>query len=240
MCGITYSKVLVPHQHGEPSIAFVRTDTAQVYLRTSPVCSDPEWLLYDFDLLPGDTMNGAHWGGPQLDSTLFVVTHVDSVTHGDVTRKRLTVSYDRQYDGTLNAVMYWIAGIGSTLDPFYPLKCLHDGCESTYELTCVDSVGGVIYPGHSPDSCIIPSGAPSVDREAPTFHPVPFHGTCRVNLAGHQTHAVDVVASDGSVVKSYPHPSQELVIGAELSPGLYLVRITGQDHTTTVKILKAR
>lgn len=112
--GFIYSIITETNYERNPPVTkrygFTRTDSTKVYFRKS--AEEPEYLLYDFNLIAGDSVFCPFIGNlPEL--TKFIVIDVDTINVEGVNRKRLKVAPEDNYS------MYWIEGIGSTINPFY-------------------------------------------------------------------------------------------------------------------------
>lgn len=108
------------------SVGYTRTVGEKTYFRKSANCSRPEWLLYDFSLVQGDTFH-YRWHYP-FDTTDLYAIQVPLVVYnvgwwdlGGVMRKVIDLAgiYN---DGINNYLATtWIEGIGALQEPFVSL-----------------------------------------------------------------------------------------------------------------------
>jgi hypothetical protein len=125
-------------------IGFTRTDLKRVYFKTS--AQGKEYLLYDFGLKPGDTAFCPFF---ETDSAKYEVLKVDSVAISGVKRLRLKVLpeyYPEQYMS-----MYWIEGMGSTINPFYNEVYGRGGAID--EVRCISVGAGLLFKNPNYDDC---------------------------------------------------------------------------------------
>ena len=150
ICGYTYS---ILYTDGISNMVYVRTDGSVSFYRKGVNCLDKEYKLYDFSLFPGDSIYVGLEGYGSLDTNLFVVYGGYNVTYQGVNRLVLQMEY--QHPGSLGYIetMLWVEGIGSLVDPFYSLRCLHPGCEQIFELLCAESNGFQTYNNPNWSTC---------------------------------------------------------------------------------------
>lgn len=94
------------------------------------VCAEPEGLMYDFGVQPGDTlvcqMNNTF---PPTFARFWAVSEEIQDFEG-IDRRVVTMHY-RPHPSAPEyiRVMRWISGIGSTVHPVYSFACIGDHCE---------------------------------------------------------------------------------------------------------------
>ena len=145
MGGIVYAKILVGYSN---TSYFVREDTLaqKVYIKRSVAAL--ETLLYDFDMLVGDTFD---FGNAKL-----VVRNIDSVNTLQGYRKRLLLT-----DTIQHIYIQPIESIGDTQDPFfngtwggdpvYMLVCNYQNNVQLYDCNCAAGGDYQCYSyGHQP------------------------------------------------------------------------------------------
>lgn len=163
-CGYTWSEArgyVVPENGQDTStwtMGYYRVEADRVFFRTSLICTDPEYLMYDFSLEVGDSAwCGQSFGGSSIESALVYVHQKDTIYIDCTLRRRLWVRGFSSTDppfGPSNC-MQWIEGIGSVEHPFYSGTCfsLCDGfCESFYSLSCFKTTSGAFW-GETDASC---------------------------------------------------------------------------------------
>ncbi|HRF40705.1 MAG TPA: hypothetical protein PK198_18065, partial [Saprospiraceae bacterium] len=124
------------------SVGYIRTVGEKTYFRRSANCSRPEWLLYDFSLVQGDTFH-YRWHYPFDTTDLYaiqvplVVYNVGWLDLGGVVRKVIDLAgiYN---DGINNYLATtWIEGIGALQEPFVSLLDTDSySSEISFELMC--------------------------------------------------------------------------------------------------------
>ena len=152
-CGQTYSKM---NFYDSNQTGYFRSDSLKTYFRKSPNCSEKEYLIYDFSLSMGDTVFIGYFINPfnEDDTTEFILESIDTVNYFGVDRQRFKMMYDPSNQGWFGRSMYWIEGIGSVIHPFYPFKCLMDGCEESNQLLCYDSLSIQLFQSPITTDCI--------------------------------------------------------------------------------------
>ncbi len=146
-CGHLYSKINIT---ATGPAAYIRSDNSHVYLRTTNTCFGREYLMYDFSMNVGDTVYLAYqlWNDHPDDTTRFVLDSSNTINFHGVNRRICYVRYEPDPDlwpGWFGRNMTWIEGIGSMENPFFPLACIQDYCESSWRLLCYDSLGVQLY-----------------------------------------------------------------------------------------------
>lgn len=168
LCGQQYS--VVPAGGGiwfGPG--YFRNEGQRTFFRTSTDCGMAERVIYDFSAEIGDTLLiGMHEFDAPLGTNRFVVDTIETVNVLGIDRRGFKVSYEL-WDGFFGGQMYWMEGVGSLTHPFFPLVCLNDGCEATWNLTCLDSMDVPLYRSGPSVVChqnvaVNAAEAPSSDR----------------------------------------------------------------------------
>ena len=140
---------------------YVRTEGKKVYIVTFGLGSQRalsnEKLMYDFSLEVNKKIYCAAFSiDNPTDSTLCWATSTDSVTYQGIKRKTWNMWYNewtptgdpqRGYNTT------WIEGIGTIDQPFFPLHCISDGCESFSSTVCFEEAGQLKYLNRRYASC---------------------------------------------------------------------------------------
>jgi len=125
------------------SVGFTRTVGDKTYFRKSANCSRPEWLLYDFSLVQGDTFH-YRWHYPFDTADLYaiqvplVVYNVGWLDLGGVVRKTIDLGGFYNEGGTTHYLSTsWIEGIGAIQEPFVSILDTDSNfSEISFWLTC--------------------------------------------------------------------------------------------------------
>jgi hypothetical protein len=171
ICGYEYSFT--------PYNCFIRSDSFRSYFRKGYICSDPEYLAYDFTLEVGDSA----WVGSidQFSQTIHtevvVVDSVDTLVIKGIPRKALYITCFNPW-GSMIFDDCWVYGIGSMKHPFYFAQCFDNGlggCEIDFSLLCLDSTGVRLLDYPNEEDCYTMSlGAdPLLKTPAPILYPNP-------------------------------------------------------------------
>ncbi|MFZ1694036.1 MAG: hypothetical protein WAT74_12625 [Flavobacteriales bacterium] len=140
--GVEYSVLGI----GAAVLGYYRNEGDKTYFRRP---EGPEFLAYDYSLTIGDTAFIGVQPGISLETIPFKLENIESVVLNGISRRRFTMRFNPNWTGdpdeSLYGTMHWVEGIGSTWHPFFHLACIHDGCETTYSATCVDSLGLRVY-----------------------------------------------------------------------------------------------
>jgi len=186
-----------------------------------PGAADPV-LLYDFDVLSGDTLLDVFGLYPQ-DLRVYAV---DTITITGTARRRVEVEC-LGWSGPTG--IYWIQGIGSTQGLLQTVAC--GSVSGIGELVCMTAndtvqwgpnVGGV-------GDCALALGAAEELGPASDLwlHPVPAED--RLFLQGVKTGAqVEVLGPDGRMVLTSAAPQGPLDINT-LVPGVHVLRVIEAD-----------
>jgi hypothetical protein len=238
--GKTYSRVLnydfLVRNEGKKTWIRVVNFSTKKYSR--------EFLLYDFDLKQGDSTKV----GPQTfsipqpsDSTITIkVESVDSVTIGNVRRKRLKINYPRCGNYQRLSTMEWVEGIGSFNNPFYSALCLCDGCEQSYKLLCfkLDTTQVYLLPGY-PSCDFIRIGTNDINASNIEIFPNPF--TNQIILRGAENiEKAYIFAADGRLIKTINVAASTSLSLADVPVGLYWFKFFDAKgiHLSTQKVVK--
>ncbi len=248
-CGYNYSKIITNNPNPYEYNAYIRVDSQKVYLRKNNICSDKEYLLYDFSLNVGDTAIC----GIQLnyftidgDTSKFWVNEIDTVNYFGKDRKRLKMSY---YLFSYIYSMNWIEGIGSDISPFYSLACLWDGCESSYSLLCYDSSGIQLFQNPfflTCDTTITGIKDFNIkDQIKESIYPNPFQETINVEFEIKDKGLVilEIYSIIGKKLETEVYNNQgtgklKYVIGNELEKGIYILKLCFDNKKIYKKIIK--
>lgn len=204
---------------------FLREDEQQrVYKK---MANQEEYLLYDFSLVEGDTINLSDaW----LSTCELVVESVDFITldNGEV-RKRLGLVGGIIYD----EVNYWIEGIGSVegLLKHYYFNCVFD---YPTRLLCHYQDEALVYQ-HDPTSCFLTTSTEAVlSSNEIKIYPNPANDFTTVELKSEdiQIQQIRLQCLTGQTLQTYAGSNEAIAIDTRLLPnGMYILQIeldTGQ------------
>ena len=194
--------------------------------------ADSEFLLYDFSLLPGDSI----FTGFQICSNdcYAYVNYVDSVMVSGTYRKRIVFS-------SVLDTRPWIEGIGSlshVLDPYN-----RQSGTGWNDLLCVNYQGNLLYQNPLFESCYyLLMGTPSAESEKTpvTVNPNPVHQTALISIqnAENEYWLLEVFNAAGTVVRRFPIIGSQFLFNRDgLTPGLYLMKLTSNQRSFVVKLL---
>lgn len=224
MCNATGSWTISGHYAGS-----VRQDSALKMVYFVPPSETTEQLLYDFNMVVGDTVIGYTSTHAYPADT---VQSIDSVLVGNSYRKRWKLS--SVYE------IYFIEGIGST----YGLVELSPGWlvdHNSYTLTCFQQNGLTLYP-NTTMNCDLITGVNNIasDKFLINIYPNPFHTTALLQLHPDFSKGdLKVYNSLGSLITTQTISNQNsLTLNRDnLSNGLYLLHLTNSRGQMTVEKL---
>lgn len=193
-----------------------------------PQDSVNEYLVYDFNLMVGDTFNTVqwHWNGPNIE---MYVVNVDTFTTFDgIDRKRIWLQ-GNSYLGI------WIEGIGAvhymSMSVFKPSYVF--SVSGWSDLACHSVGNTVIYgAGSSPSSCIL-SSVEKVDNtiEVQIF-PNPVDEQLTIELKNAEIQELFITDLNGRIIlRQSINNLQQVSIPFEgaLPSGVYLVKLATQE-----------
>ncbi|HMQ76163.1 MAG TPA: T9SS type A sorting domain-containing protein [Flavobacteriales bacterium] len=195
-----------------------------------PGAADPV-LLYDFDVIPGDTLYDVHGLYPQ-DVRVFAV---DTVTINGTERRRVELECLGMTGPT---GIHWIQGIGCTEGLLQMAVC--GSVSGLGELVCMtasDTVQWGPNVGGVGDCALALGMADAPEALALTTYPVPAEE--QLFVQGARTGArLEVYGSDGRIVLASTAHQGRLDISA-LLPGVHLLRVTDEDgEVRTARFVK--
>ncbi len=191
--------------------------------------SNGTYLLYDFDVLPGDSIAGV-WAGSTFGDfastwTVYVV-QIDSVSiDGDFHRAIGLVGFPPEIAG-YDPVNWWIEGVGGSngllgtigvmaLDVSGGLECMSHGD------TILWQYGPFGYPGNC-----LSVGMEDRDLEGRSwFHPTVADEALFIDLHPSDLSAIEILSTDGRPLRRQSGSSAYVNVAA-LLPGTYLLRVS--------------
>jgi len=194
-------------------------------------------LLYDYNLVVGDTMKG-HIANSVHTSSHLIVLSVDSVLIKGKFRKRWNFAKDNNSDST-----YFIAGLGSSGGLIEPLKTY--AIDFMYRrLVCVkDSADAIYTPSYSSAmGCnLILNGISGINgTNTCSIYPNPFSAQTTLQTdKSLKNAALTVYNSVGETVRRVDNLSgQEIIFHRDNLPGgLYFVRLISDNKMYTDKLV---
>jgi len=193
-----------------------------------------EFLLYDFSLLPGDSIyTGKELGGSPLYASVEVV---DSILIDGEFRKRII--FDAWFDE------FWIEGIGSSTGPFKPFGNISQA-DMGWELLCVEVYMDVIYQNPDWDVCFVNfidnySDLGDENSNSIKIYPQPAQESSMIKVldrTGDLHEIVLINALNQIVLRDMLTDYQYLLNAESLSSGMYIVLISGQSKILWSKII---
>lgn len=184
------------------------------------VGSAEEKLLYDFDVLPGDTIL---YPPGVVDGDTIHVIGVDTVDVAGTPRKQITVSL---YQPGSWGECVWIQGIGSTGGPFN--VCQGPSVSGTSWLTCMTEDGIFQFGGAvgQPGDCSMyySTGPEHAHREFMKVHPNPGEDELFIERSSAGVAELSITGPDGRALNLQPIRSERLKVDmSHRPPGVYLI-----------------
>lgn len=135
---------------------YYRQEGGKVYFKPSFVCSEKEYLMYDFTMKPGDTLSVPirlfELGRVTANKVIVRVDSVSNVIINGISRKRMVVNYQRvgnppRMDPYSDRRDIWLEGIGSLIFPFYPFICVNlpECNEAEFYIRCFQANNKILY-----------------------------------------------------------------------------------------------
>jgi len=250
----TYKKLYDGFSSTADLIGYIREDSLKrvYYYTIEPFCPNDtisEYLLYDFSLEVGDTLNlfmpdhdTNPCLSPYLDKTTQVVA-IDSIVlaNGEY-RKRFMFAdgdwglYDHSY----------VEGIGSSIDLIYPLKIYSlDGWHVGHSSVCYLSGDTIeyIYPNWNEDNC----GTDFTDNVAEVLienrfnvFPSPTSNFIIIESTFENLFTLDlqIYSLDGRFIRALEANTNQEIPISFLQTGLYILKIETEDEVYFSRIVK--
>jgi len=259
MCGYNYSKLnKMEYWTGQQKYflkGFVRKENKKVFFRYSENCEDKEYLMYDFSLLPGDTVYCGYdlidSENPYLDyidTTKFWVESIDSVTYFEKKYKRLNmkfISFPRYPSTPMQ--MVWTETLGFYHGhPFYPLFFWESKSTWYDVLACMELSGKLIFKNEETNlNCDSLTFSPMIrsdgfSEENITVFPNPSRSSLTIQINGNNRdiRRIELMNARGQVIKTFTqlHGTQ-ITLDAPALPGFYFLKIMVDRKTITKKII---
>lgn len=224
----TYSKI---NYCGGQYKGAVRDETGKVYF--IPKDSINEFILYDFTVESGDTLNDIYiedFYGNQAGLYDFVLGNndVDSVLINGTYRKQIRFSGGE-----------WIEGIGNTQGLF--LEPSSNVSDYIVDLHCMSQLDTILYPSFALGSCNLNVGLKKEKYSKVLFYPNPSSDYIKIKTS--QTYGnvpVQIFSFDGKLVYQgiVKTPNSDKINVEKLKTGLYLIVIHATGQTFSSKFIK--
>lgn len=199
------------------------------------------YLLYDFDVLVGDSVRV--WVGESIEPDANLITmyvdSVDTISIGGILLKRIGIQSEAAIIGGQGIVHWWIQGIGGTggllgssgaepLDFIGGLACM----------SADDTVWWAWGPDGSPGSCLtVGIEAVANANSDDWFHPSLVSDEIQLDLP-RPVNLVRIFTMDGRLIAQF-HPEEDLISISSLPSGGYVLEhIDGLGHMRQGRFLK--
>jgi hypothetical protein len=209
----------------------IRQDTALRKVYFMPPGSTTDTLLYDFNLVVGDTVRTYITFGGELEA---VVTDIDSILIGSQYRKRWIVPIE-----------HWpfkiIEGIGSTRGPIEPIAPL--GGYTQYEtLICYSHNFQTLYPYYYPYSiCEVVTGIPEQSQaEIISISPNPSNGKFIIETPMTGKLSVQIFDLNGLLMFRQNIYDKTNIDVTVLNEGLYILTVKSDASIAIKKLVIVR
>lgn len=228
MCGTTYSVV---DFYGNET-AYLRYDSAKVYIKLTNDCSVRDYLMYDFNLNVGDSVYCGYElfiSFSRIDTTKFWLESIDSING----KRRLKLKYDLtpwdELDSFTN-ITYWIEGFGADLHPFHSLFPLRNLiCECDMDTLCQYKF--LDQPDSNKcfcDTTYYDTSVDIVDRLKINTFPNPVENTWTIE--SDKNARVNLFSLDGQVVlKKDVYAGANSINLNELQQGVYIYQVFDEN-----------
>ncbi len=208
-----------------------------------PTDSINERLMYDFSLNVGDTAPASYYVQQDWDKVIQGTNPVNMLDGSIRTR------YSYGWYDTTGATSGWgwyydgLGDIRGLIDTTLYVKDLYDGGTETYSYCENDSM---IYKdsgfGFTPaNTCDFPVGINSTPpQQKLTLFPNPASGIVHVEFPNHNSfERLEIIDPLGRTIKlMHTNGNQKMQLDvSELANGIYLVKISGKDQSTTTRLV---
>lgn len=192
-----------------------------------------EYLLYNFDLIIGDTISLHFPMFNTLRDSVWYVTKVDSVPVGDTNKKRILLEVPN-LPGPGNW-FYWIEDVGSTEGPlWFTAKTEHEFLSA---LTCYYLEGNVVYRNEGYSQCkTLGSNELNSRYNEDVFEYNALFNTIKVNLPVHDSFEFSIYSMNGTKVVSKKVPVYQIIQLNGINTGYYIVEVRTKTNRFNKKI----
>ncbi|MFK8008986.1 MAG: T9SS type A sorting domain-containing protein [Saprospiraceae bacterium] len=195
-----------------------------------------EKLLYDFNLILGDTFVATYGFGVD-DSLILEVEYVDTViTLDGISRKRITLTNNMGNYGI------WLEGIGNLEWTTFIYPAYVASLSGRDDLTCHSQESATIYPsGGNPNCDIVISTFEFEENIYIEIYPNPMEDLINFDFNNFDARFLEIINFSGKVVfeKKINLSENDLQISNSLEAGIYFVKVHNQDgKVLTKKLIK--
>lgn len=201
----------------------VRYDSSKIYLINLISEEKNEQLLYDFNLIQGDSFDVKYYDHSYYyDSITWIVSKVDSViTNDNIFRKRILL-----HESVYGQEMLWIDGIGSSSGPLYTI--LFSRGEFSVELFSYKENGQCILGSCLQNNVII------YENSFGYYDPDTFKFFITSNIS--RLYELDLFMISGSKVCSLKNQFERVINLPSLKSGIYFIQLKTSDRIYIQKI----
>jgi hypothetical protein len=230
---------LYPSTGNENFVGAYRNDTLAKRVYYIPKDSTSESLLYDFNLLTGDTIKGYM---EELATNIYptfyaVIDSIDSVSINSVYRKRW------HFHTSKNGMPLWdegkiIEGIGNTLGL---LEGLLPGMDNNGRILCFSENGISLYGFYNPCFLyVVGIETEIIEQTELLIHPNPTTGNITIDLGElRQDVKAILINSLGQILLTQNYTSTAYInLDLDYPKGIYFLQIANEGEVVTKKIIK--
>jgi len=199
----------------------IREDSGKVYIYSQ----NNEHILYDFNLIKGDTIKLLNMFGKSND---WVVDSVDSIEILGTFLKRITLKF---HDYLTD---YRIEGIGSTLGVVYSGNFIYD---YSTELLCAMQQNISIFNNPAYNSCFIYTGINNQKRLKVRIYPTIVQDYLKIEAERYPL-KIFIIDLFGSVFIKETIIYDKQLFCKHLPSGLYFVKIQNENYYVFEKFIK--
>lgn len=234
--GKTYSKIVVtntPYSNPSEEVLY-REENGKFYL--IPENETEERLLYDFNLIVGDTFVATYGWGVVNDSITLEVETVDTVVTLDgVSRKRITLVNGNGKYGR------WLEGIGS-LDWTFTYPGYAASLSGWLSFICHSQGTETIYPSSGNIDCnLIIKTDDLKENLSFEIYPNPVEDVLNVDFKNINAKSLVIVSLTGKVIleKNIGPEQNKLQFSINLEAGIYFAKVySNEGEVVTKKFIK--
>jgi hypothetical protein len=195
-----------------------------------PKDSTSEFLLMDFDVSVGDTIDSVYfesfWGIPQLSE--IEIVFFDTTTIWGTDRKRITFqNTDYLVSGT------WIEGIGNVDGLFLETADVFDAC---IELKCMTLNDTILWPSEDLGTCQLDLGFDLIDFDFQIFPNPSSDGIFKIQHNSKSDNLTfKIFKPNGQLVQEGKLESNQIDLGFE--SGIYFIQFSNGQALLTRRII---
>lgn len=242
-----YTTTTLPSQ---PFSFLIRTDRQRVYQRTD----NRDRLLYDFSLIPGDSVWLPSFGDSTgVDSVHATIDSITTIQSAGTSRRLFHLSYPTRdfMGGTYRWRTWWVEGVGSTEGPAYRLDTSWGpATDNDYpHLVCFQENNSLAYLAQGNTACqaILATDEPVQSRPQVVLSgvfPNPAQGEVVLEYELPEAGAVSITVSDLLGRQRFVQQLQHQSAGEyrlqlpELSSGVYFVVVKAAGQRQLLRYIQ--